>query len=173
MDFPNKLMNLALLPSVNDALGLSAKESSSMGAQESILRLISFGHFSPKTKSIEEFLDTVMYQASSGEFSFSQKIENNIISTFEVISSAFDRGEAFKFFRKGKFQGGFSSNLFDIVGCGIYKNILKCRKKTSDEIRARIIELHSQDDAISLTGAGSNTRVKMMGRVDFGKEWFS
>lgn len=171
--FPNKLMAMAELPSVEAALGLSSKESSSMGAQESILRLLSFGHFSPQTKSIEEFLDSVMYQASSGEFDFTRRIENNLLSTFEAISEACPNGEAFKFYRKSKFGGGFSTNLFDIVGCGLYKNIAKIKRKTPAQIRARIIELHEQEDAMKLTGAGSNTKAKMLGRVKFGEKWFS
>lgn len=173
IEFPNKLMELAELHNVETALGLSNKESSSMGAQESILRLLAFGHFSPQTKSIEEFLDSVMYQASSGEFAFTSKIENNIVATFDLIAAACPNGEAFKFYRQNKFQGGFSPNLFDIIGCGVYKNIAKVKKISPSDLRAKIISLHNQEDAIGLTGAGSNTRTKMLGRVEFGKRWFA
>jgi hypothetical protein len=173
IDFPNKLMAMAELPAVEAALGLSNKESSSMGAQESILRLLSFGHFSPQTKSIEEFLDSIMYKVSAGEFDFSDRIQKNLIATFEVIAQACPQGEAFKFYRQGKFQGGFSPNLFDIVGCGIYKNIVKAKRKSPAQVKARIMALHEQADAMKLTGAGSNTKAKMLGRVQFGTSWFA
>jgi hypothetical protein len=173
VDFPNKLMAMADLSSVETALGLSSKETSSMGAQESILRLLSFGHFSPQTKSIEEFLDSVMYQVSSNEFRFTKRIENNLLTTFDLISKAFPNGEAFKFYRGGKFSGGFSTNLFDIIGCGVYKNISKVKKKTPTQLKAHIIALHKQEEAMKLTGAGSNTKAKMLGRVEFGEKWFA
>lgn len=171
--FANKLMSLAEAPEIVSALGLSSKERSSMGAQENILRLISFSHFAPKTKSIEEFLDSVMYEAASGNFAFTSKIEKQIMETFELLTIAFPKGQAFKFYRDGRFTGAFSPNLFDIVACGVYKNLSKCKNKTPAQIRLRIQKLHESEDAIKLTGAGSNTRSKMMGRVDFGKAWFS
>ncbi|WP_322881101.1 DUF262 domain-containing protein [Pandoraea sputorum] len=171
--FPDRLNAIGQNISVRHALGLSTKEASSMGYQENILRLIAFGNFSPETKSIEDFLDAVMYNAASGEFDFSDEMERKLISTFELIADTYPHGEAFKFFRNGKFQGGFSPNLFDIVACGIYKNFAKCKKKGSEFVRNRIFELHSQKDALALTGAGSNTKAKMVGRVAFGKRWFA
>ncbi|MFM0077144.1 DUF262 domain-containing protein [Paraburkholderia sediminicola] len=158
---------------VRTALGLSSKEASSMGAQENVLRLIAFGNFSPPTKSIEDFLDEVMYQAAGGDFDFSEDMETKIRKTFELLAEACPRGEAFKFYRGDRFQGAFSPNLFDIVACGVFKNLAKCKKKGTEAVRMRIEQLHGQAKTLELTGAGSNTRAKMMGRVAFGKSWFS
>lgn len=171
--FADKLNVLGDQACVKIALGLSAKEQISMGAQESVLRLIAFGYFTPPTKSIEDFLDNVMYQASSGEFNFSNSLENKIFATFELLAEAYPGGESFKFYRKNKFQGQFSPNLYDIVACGVLKNILKCRKKGPVAIREHIKKMHNEQGALELTGAGSNTRAKMMGRVSFGRNWFS
>lgn len=172
-DFADRLNSLGNDSAVRTALGLSSKEASSMGAQENVLRLIAFGNFTPPTKSIEDFLDSVMYQAASGDFDFSEDMERKIRETFELIADAYPHGEAFKFHRNGRFQGAFSPNLFDIVACGVFKNLVKCRRKGSDALRNRILELHDQKKTLDLTGAGSNTRAKMLGRATFGKSWFS
>ena len=171
--FANKLNDLGNDGVVRTALALSPKEANSMGAQESVLRLIAFANFNPPTKSIEDFLDDVMYQASSGKFNFSELMEKKVKETFEIIAAACPNGEAFKFLRAARFQGAFSSNLFDIVACGVFKNLSKCKRKTKNEIKQRILEMHAEEQVSELTGAGSNTRSKMMGRVTFGKSWFS
>lgn len=171
--FADQLNSLGEEISVKAALGLSPKENSSMGSQECVLRLIAFGNFTPPTKSIEDFLDSVMYQASSNEFDFSSNLENKILATFELLAEAYPNGESFKFYRKNKFQGQFSSNLYDIVACGVLKNITKCRKKGPVALREHIRKMHKEQEIVALTGAGSNTRSKMMGRVSFGRSWFS
>ena len=171
--FADKLMVLGQDERVARALDLSAAESHAMGAQENVLRLVAFCHFSPTTQRIDEFLDDAMYKVAAGEFKFTDKIEQGIYTTFELISSACPNGEAFRFYRNGAFKGAFSSNLFDIVACGVYKNVRKVRGWSSGQLRNRIVDLHSQADALALTGAGSNTRAKMKGRVSFGERWFA
>lgn len=172
-EFADKLNKVGNNPQVQASLGLSPKELSSMGAQENVLRLIAFGNFTPPTKSIEDFLDNVMYQASSGDFAFSDALEKKILETFEMLAQAYPRGESFKFFRNGRFKGSFSSNLFDIVACGVFKNLAKCKRKGVAALRNHILALHEEKEVDQLVGAGSNTRAKMMGRVAFGKRWFA
>lgn len=170
--FADALIKIAQNPSVKKAMGLSVKKFSSMGAQENILRLIAFCYFSPETKSIEEFLDQVMYKVSSGDFKFTDKIKNNIVDLFSILADAFPEGESFKFMRDGKFKGEFSPNLFDIVACGVYKNLNKYKNKPPALLRERLVSLQAETEVKLLTGAGSNTKAKMLGRVKFGKKWF-
>ncbi|CAM8571833.1 DUF262 domain-containing protein [Enterobacter asburiae] len=171
--FADELISLANLDFVIDALNMSSKDQSSMGVQESILRLIAFGNFKPSTAKLEDFLDEIMYHISSGKFNFNDKEKKKITDTFRIIFDAYPNGEAFRFRKNNKFSGGFSPNLFDIIAVGIYLNISHCKKIGSDKIRDLIVALHDQKDAIKLTGAGSNARSKMIGRVEFGKGWFS
>ncbi|MEN2387959.1 DUF262 domain-containing protein [Comamonas sp. A7-5] len=172
-EFADSLNEMATDDAIQEALGLSTKEKTSMGTQECILRLIAFGNFTPTTKSIEDFLDSVMYLASNGEFDFSESHKKKIISTFELLAEAYPNGESFKFYRNEKFSGQFSSNLFDIVASGVLKNIAKCKRQGVDALRDRIMAMHNESEVADLTGAGSNTRAKMMGRVAFGKRWFA
>ncbi|MRJ21331.1 DUF262 domain-containing protein [Pseudomonas haemolytica] len=171
--FADELMTLAEEPAIVNSLNLSSKDRVSMGVQECILRLIAFGNFTPATTKLEDFLDEVMYSISVGDFDFSKKEKNKVVDTFRVVVKAFPNGEAFKFRKNDKFSGAFSPNLFDIVAVGIYLNISRCKKMRPEELRDLVIDLHDQDDAIKLTGAGSNARLKMIGRAEFGRDWFS
>lgn len=171
--FADELMALATIDYVCDSLNLSTKDKASMGVQESILRLIAFGNYKPTTAKLEDFLDEVMYKISSNDLKFDSKEKNKITDVFKVIYNAFPQGEAFRFRKNGKFTGGFSPNLFDIVAVGVYLNLSKCKKISVERMRDLIVKLHDQDEAIKLTGAGSNARLKMIGRVSFGKQWFS
>lgn len=171
--FADQLMELGRNKSVINAMRLSPSESRSMGVQENVLRLIAFCNFVPRSQRIDEFLDDAMYKVASGEFSLTPVIVSRIIRTFEVIESAFPNGEAFRFYKDGKFKGAFSSNLFDIVACGVYKNSKKVKAMPLADVRELVINLHDEPEALSLTGAGSNTRAKMIGRVSFGKKWFN
>lgn len=171
--FADQLMELGRDPLVAGAMGLSSGESNSMGAQQNVLRLIAFSNFSPTTQRIDEFLDDAMYKVASGEVEVNAAMQERIVKTFEVIGKAFPNGEAFRFYKDGKFKGAFSSNLFDIIACGVYKNVQSIKNKPPAQLRKLIRDLHAQPEALALTGAGSNTRAKMIGRVKFGKKWFS
>lgn len=171
--FADELMALAGIDFVCNALKLSPKDKASMGVQESILRLIAFGNYKPTTAKLEDFLDEVMYTVSSGGLKFDDKQKNKVIDVFKIVHHAYPQGEAFRFRKNDKFTGAFSPNLFDIIAVGIYLNISICKKIPVDRMRELIIRLHKQEEAIKLTGAGSNARLKMIGRVAFGKNWFS
>lgn len=171
--FPDQLMDLAGEEHVTKALNMSSKDSASMGIQESILRLIAFGNHKPTTAKLEDFLDEIMYKISLGVIKFTSRDRQKISEVFKVIYASFPEGEAFRFRKGGKFTGSFSPNLFDIIAAGVYKNLAKCKKMSTADFKQRVIDLHEQDEAIKLTGAGSNARSKMIGRVEYGTKWFA
>jgi AraC-like DNA-binding protein len=171
--FADTLMELAANQEIVSALRLSETERRAMGVQENILRLIAFSNFTPETQRIDEFLDQAMYMASSGDFSFTARMRSSVLRTFEAIAEAYPNGEAFRFRKDGVFKGAFSTNLFDIVACGVYANLKRVEAGGVKALRSRIVKMHSVKEAIALTGAGSNTKAKMLGRVEFGRNWFS
>lgn len=169
--FADELLEMSVRPEVIVAMALSQKESQSMASAENILRLLAFSHFSPRTQRVDEFLDEVMYNVASDNHLWKNNKEK-VLWTFQIISQVFPKGEAFRFLKDGKFKGGFSSNLFDIVACGVYKNIDAVAKKSPAWLEEKIKDISNNSDAIALTGAGSNARSKMIGRVKFGQMWF-
>lgn len=171
--FADRLMDLGRERQIISAMNLSDADERSMGVQENVLRLLAFCHFSPESQRIDEFLDQAMYLAASGEFKFNAKVEERVKRTFEIISEAFPKGEAFRFLKDGRFKGAFSSNLFDIVACGIYKNVESNKRRSQEELKGLLVRMHEEPATRELTGAGSNTKLKMIGRVEFGAEWFS
>ena len=172
-DFANELLKIADMESVKLSMTLPESEEKKMGAAENVLRLIAFSHFEITVQKLEQFLDDVMYKAASGEFKFSREHSLHLIETFNFIAREFPNGEAFKFFKAGAFKGSFSTNLFDIVACGVYKNIEQIKGKPLGWLKNKLVKLNSDKAALALTGAGSNTRAKMMGRVSFGAKWFA
>lgn len=170
--FADTLMGLAANADVIAALRLSDSDRRAMGVQENILRLIAFSYFKPDSQRIDEFLDRAMYLASSGDFNFTPRMKSSVQRTFSLISEAYPNGEAFRFKKDGAFKGAFSTNLFDIVACGVYLNLKSVEAAGAKSLRSKISKMHSVKEAIALTGAGSNTKAKMLGRVEFGKRWF-
>jgi hypothetical protein len=85
--------------------------------------------------------------------------------TFELIHEAIPDGNAFRLRNQG-----FSTNLFDVVGTGVFHNI---ENLTPQSLKNKFEALLDSHDLKALIGAGSNTRKKLQGRIDLGKRWFA
>ena len=171
-DFANWLKAVASRDEVRLAMRLPVNLEQEMGVAENVLRLLAFSLSQPSTNRIDEFLDQFMYEASVGVIPVTAVILKKIEQTFELIYACCPKGEAFRFLKGDRFSGGFSTNLFDIVACGVFKNISALRKKGPNYLRSCIEQMHYCEETEELVGAGSNTRRKMLGRVAFGKMWF-
>lgn len=165
-EFPAFLKKLAATSSIRTALGLSSDDERKMRVEEMILRLLAFNH-SPQepNHNVSEFLDEFMVFASEGKFRLSDSIENRVLKSFEMIAESFPDGRAFRLAR-----GIFSTNLFDILATGVYKNLETLDSEKIKNLRESLI---ASSDFKALTGAGSNTRKKMTGRINLGLTWFA
>jgi hypothetical protein len=164
-NFPVQLRTLAQVPAIRQAITLSEDAEKEMGVEETILRLLAF-NFSPTPlkHEIRQYLDDFMVLASEGKFKLTDDIEKQITATFELINQALPDGSAFRFTR-----GGFSTNLFDIVATGVFRNLKTLDATSLKKLYGSLIKSEELKDLI---GAGSNTRKKLQGRVDLGKHWF-
>lgn len=171
-NFADWLKGLASRDEVRLAMRLPSKEEQEMGVAEKVLRLLAFSLSAPTSNRIDEFLDQFMYEASTGLIPISDEIKQKVERTFELIYECYPKGEAFRFFKNERFAGAFSTNLFDIVGCGVFKNIAALRRKGPEYLMSCIQVMHDRPETNDLVGAGSNTRKKMLGRVSFGQKWF-
>lgn len=171
-EFPEAIKALANDANIKEALNLPDEQVKRMAVEEYILRLLANIYSpAPLQHSLIEFLDDFMEYASEGKFRLDEVISERIKRCFEHIAKIFPQGEAFRFWRNGKAQGQFSANLFDIVSYGIYKNIENLSKNPGFTER-QVATLHEADVLKEFTGAGSNTRKKYLGRLDFGENWF-
>ena len=165
-EFPSKLRALANTQTIRDALSLSDEQERRMGIEETLLRLLALNFGEKKLKhQIREYLDDFMAHAAEGKFKLTQEIEQRIEKAFVLIQEAFPDGSTFRLRNQG-----FSTNLFDVVGTGVFHNV---DTLTTVELRNKHAALIESEELKALIGAGSNTRKKLQGRIELGKRWFS
>jgi len=165
-EFPNQLRELADKPILRAVLGLSEEAQRRMGIEEALLRLLAL-NFSPTPlkHQIREYLDDFMEFAAEGKFKLTPEIIARLETSFGLIHDAIPDGNAFRLRNQG-----FSTNLFDVVGTGVFHNV---ERLTSQTLKEKFEALLDSQDLKTLIGAGSNTRKKLQGRIDLGKRWFS
>ncbi len=164
-EFPAQLRKLANVQTIREALSLTEDAKKAMGVEEALLRLLAFNFGEkPLRHAVGEYLDEFMASASEGKFRLTAQIEEQIQRTFALVNTALPEGDAFRFRR-----GGFSTNLFDIVATGVFHNESNLSPET---IRTKFEALLESPTLKELTGAGSNTRKKLEGRIALGREWF-
>ncbi|WP_417251929.1 DUF262 domain-containing protein [Castellaniella sp.] len=172
-DFPQALRELASDPVVRTAIGIPDEQVRKMAIEEFILRLLANLYSpDPLKHSVIEFLDDFMQYGSEGKFLFNDEKKQVVARTFRLLAKTHPDGQAFRFYREDVPRGAVSTNLFDIVSYGVAKNI-DYLEDNSPFLKARIIELHKGEDLKDLTGAGSNTKRKYIGRLQLGEKWFS
>jgi hypothetical protein len=165
-EFPDQLRGFAEKPFVRAVLGLSEESQRRMGVEENLLRLLAM-NFSekPLKHQIREFLDDFMEFAAEGKFRLTAEIALRLEKTFQRIHEAIPDGNAFRLRNQG-----FSTNLFDVVGTGVFQNVDTLKPS---QLKQRFETLLDSPDLKALIGAGSNTRKKLQGRIDLGKRWFA
>jgi len=169
-EFPTLLAKLASEPPIVSAMGFDEERENRRGVEEMVLRLLALNHSKEEVKhDVENFLDSFMENGAEGKFQITDDIYKQILDSFKLISMVYPNGDAFRFQKKGKPYGQFSTNVFDSVASGVFKNIKKLDESRFKKLQS---ELVASDELKKLTGAGSNTRKKIQGRVHLGISWF-
>jgi uncharacterized protein DUF262 len=168
--FPGKLKEIAANSIIREALNLKSEKEQKMDVEELILRFLAFRYgIELYIHKIDEFLDGFMIHASEEKFKFNPVIERELIQSFSFINDSIKDGKAFKFYKNGRFGGQFSTNLFDIVVSGVFENLPSL---TPEGFVKKLKTLHGSQEIGEVTGAGSNTRKRIIGRIELGKKWF-
>ncbi|MGO9572477.1 MAG: DUF262 domain-containing protein [Desulfomonilaceae bacterium] len=163
--FPTQLRTLAEKEIIRTALHLSEEAERRMGVEEMLLRLLALNYSEkPLKHQIREYLDEFMSYAAEGKFRLTEDEQERIEKTFILIQEASPNGSAFRF--PGS---AFSTNLFDIIATGVFHNIDDLNPTL---VRRKLKALMKDGKLKELTGAGSNTRKKLQGRINLGKQWF-
>lgn len=171
--FPQMLRELASKDEVRAAIGLPDEHVRKMAIEEYMLKLLANLYSpDPLKHSVVEFLDDFMQYGSEGKFSFGEDKKQVVLRTFELLAKTLPGGQAFRYHRGGEPRGAVSPNLFDIVAYGVAKNIDYLEGRP-DILKERVIKLHEEEQLRELTGAGSNTKKKYIGRLELGDKWFS
>lgn len=164
--FPENLRNIAADTVITSALAIGEGNEKRMGVEELVLRLLALHLASREFKhTVSEFLDNFMIKATEGKVEIGQPVIGNVKATFSLIGQAYPGGEAFRFKRSG-----FSTNLFDVIAIGVLANL---NSLTVESFKTRYEQLIESDDLKAVVGAGSNSKKKLLGRIELGKRWFS
>lgn len=172
-DFPQALRILAAEAEVRSAIGLPEEQMRKMAVEEYLLKLLANLYSpDPLKHSVVEFLDDFMQYGSEGKFVLDDEKKQLVLRTFGLLAKVLPNGEAFRYRKSGEPRGSVSPNLFDIVAYGVAKNI-GFLEQHPEFLKQRIVEMHDADELKELTGAGSNTKKKYLGRLELGMKWFS
>lgn len=165
-DFPEQLRKIASDPAVMSALAIGEANEKRMGVEELILRLLAFHLASKDFKhTVSEFLDNFMIRATEGKIQIDSAILENVRTALALVDQTLPGGAAFRFKRSG-----FSTNLFDVVAIGTLANL---KTITPQIFRDRYEKLIASDELKNVVGAGSNSKKKLLGRIELGTQWFA
>jgi hypothetical protein len=95
------------------------------------------------------------------------------VDTWKVIKDALPDGEAFRGRTANNTPAGpFSPLLFEIIAIGIAVNIQYVKTLAPAGLKKKITDLLLEVPNQNVTGSGSNSRKKALGRLELGKSWF-
>ena len=175
-EFPEFLENMADVDSFINSLGLKERYHKNGYVEELALRFFAMKNRKENFKhDVAPFLTSYMEEVARGTYQFDYNQEKLLFKqTFSAIDEALSDGHAFR----GKGQdnqsmGPFSPSLFEAVSIGIAANIETFQQLNIEDRKNNIIEFIKTLKSENLTGAGSNSRTKTLGRIELGISTFS
>jgi hypothetical protein len=119
------------------------------------------------------FLDNYMEKLAASEMTFDFKAEKEtFLRTVKVIEQALPDGKAFRQkSEEGRYLGPFSPAVFEMVMIAVSFNLDSYESAAHEKVKVRLEELITTAKKQGLTGAGSNSRKKTLGRVVLAKGW--
>jgi len=123
---------------------------------------------------VAAFLTEYMEEVARKGFAFDFERERLLFErVWKRVAPTLPDGEAFRGRRGNRSVGPFSPALFEIVSIGIARNIDSVEKSEPGQLRRRIFAAIDEARSKGFTGAGSNSRAKTLGRLQFATQWFS
>ena len=171
--FPKFLQDISKETEFAGALGLEYESESSYRIEEFALRFFTMKNNSHNFKhEVSDFLTEYMESVARKSISFDYELEADLFKrTWLQVNRALPGGEAFrgKNSEDRRSYGPFSPALFEMIGIGVANNIDAVERLSPAELADKIIDLIIKAKEMGLTGSGSNSRTKTIGRLDLGK----
>lgn len=172
--FPKFLQDISKDIEFARALGLEYESESSYKIEEFALRFFTMKNNSHNFKhEVSDFLTEYMESVARKSISFDDVIEAELFKrTWVQINKALPGGEAFrgKSPADRRSYGPFSPALFEMISIGIAHNIEAVEQFLPRTLADKIINLIIEAKEKGLTGSGSNSRTKTIGRLDLGRK---
>ncbi len=162
--FPDFLQELGRDERFREALQLDDEEVRSLRTDELALRFLTMKNQHAAFKhDVAELLTEYMEQVASGKVEFDYEAEKTLFArTWKAIAAAIPDGKIYRT-KKG---GLFSPTVYEIVALSVAFNIDKAEALKPDELHAKLEAIVADAKAQGVTGAGSNSKKKTLGRIE-------
>jgi hypothetical protein len=174
-EFPEFLKEIAADKNYREALARSEEDERNGYVEELALRFFALKNGAGNFKhDVSDFMTAYMEDVAKTTLKFDYLQEKAVfLETWKAIKDALSDGEAFRGRTENDRPAGpFSPLLFEIISIGIATNIQYVKTLTPDELKQKITELLHEVPSRNVTGSGSNSRKKTIGRLNLGKGWF-
>jgi hypothetical protein len=173
--FPEFLRSAAENQKFRDAIALSEAGYRNGLVEELALRFFAMkNHATHFRHDVSEFITKFMEEVARNTTPFNYESETQLFNkTWDLIHAAAPEGDAFRARANNRPIGPFSPALFELVSIGIAANIPAVEQLAPAVLATKMAQTAAEARSRGLTGAGSNSRIKTLNRIDFGKHAFS
>lgn len=166
-EFPDFLQSLAQNADFTAALALDTEYSRNAYVDELALRFLALknniAHFQ---HDLRAFLDSYMKAVASKDLAFSYEAERKAFNrTWALINRVSPEGQVFRGRdAAGRQRGPFSPSLFELVSLTTALHIDTLEPLPNQDVLEKLTTVGAKAREDGLTGAGSNSRKKTLGR---------
>lgn len=169
--FPDFLQKLGADANFRTALQLDDAEVRAGRSDELALRFLTMKNRHHDFKhDVGELLTEYMEQVSSGKENFDYDTEEKLFTrTWKTIVAAMPDGKIYR----PKKGGLFSPTVYEVISLSVAFNIDAAEALDGDQLRAKLETLVEFVKSDGLTGAGSNSKKKTLGRIQKARDSFA
>jgi hypothetical protein len=173
-DFVDWLETLTQHPSYSSNLGLSDFQEKTRFDAGLVLRYFTMKNaYDEFEHDVEPFITEYVRDIIEKKRPFNRAQEEKIFrKTHDLIGSTMGE-EAWRHYRNGKHTGPLSVYVFETVAVGIALNVDALSKLTPEKLRDKIISFKVSKEFSANTGAGANSKARLLARLNFAKSHFA
>jgi len=173
-DFVDWLETLAQYPSYSSNLGLSDFQEKTRFDAGLVLRYLTMKNASDEfDHDVEPFITEYVRDIIEKTRPFSRTQEERIFrKTHDLIGNTMGE-EAWRHYRNGKHTGPLSVYVFETITVGIALNVEALSKLSTEKLREKIIAFKVSKEFADNTGAGANSKARLLARLKFAKTHFA
>lgn len=162
--FPDFLQELGREQDFRDALQLDEDEVRALRTDELALRFLTMkNRYAVFKHDVGELLTEYMEQVASGKIEFNYEAEQALFRrTWKTLAATLPDGKIYR----PKRGGLFSPTVYEIVALSVAFNIDKAEALKPDDLRSRLEQIVIEAKTEGITGAGSNSKKKTLGRIE-------
>lgn len=180
-DFYNIIESIKLFPAFVSSIALSQTKHQIEFPMELILRYfimkhnkINFEKYTLSSTLLSQFIDKETINIMNDiDFDIHKEIDI-FCRVFRVLDSAIPNGVFRKFNAdKNDFEGQFLQNLFEAIVPGISNNIDYYEEVGSEKVKAKIIQMQSEEKYIDAAKRGTKALTRIKAMIEFSNSYFS